>query len=92
MNTPTVRAKFICNSKFESEHKSVLVSFNPVGPQWNPVTKTCDFAADSGDNKKFWESSPSGELRLWIKNLPAAERFTVGQEYYLDFTPAEKIL
>lgn len=41
------------------------------------------------ENTKFWEASPNGELRLGTINMKAAEQFTLGQEFYLDFTPAD---
>lgn len=36
----------------------------------------------------FWNASPSGSLELGCINLVAADRFELGKEYYLDFTPA----
>lgn len=40
------------------------------------------------ENKRFWDSTPSGDLRMTIKNDAAAQLFENGKEYYLDFTPA----
>jgi hypothetical protein len=40
------------------------------------------------ENTKFWQASPSGKLELGCINLQAAERFELGREYYIDFTPA----
>lgn len=88
MSSPTVRAKFKCSNKVPTEYGQTKVTFHPVGPEYNAKTGKCEFPADAGDNKEFWEASPSGELVLWIKNQAATDRFIVGQEYYLDFTPA----
>lgn len=41
------------------------------------------------ENTKFWQASPSGEIKLGCANLAAAEAFELGKEYYVDFTPAE---
>jgi hypothetical protein len=37
------------------------------------------------ENKKFWEATPSAELTMFIKTN-AADVFTPGREFYLDFT------
>lgn len=41
------------------------------------------------ENTKFWQYSPSGQLRLGTVNESAASYFELGGEYYLDFTKAE---
>ena len=40
------------------------------------------------ENTKFWNASPSGGIQLGCANLEAAEAFELGQEFYVDFTPA----
>jgi len=45
--------------------------------------------AGSDENKTFWEATPAGTIALTITNQQAKEQFIVGQEYYVDFTPAE---
>jgi hypothetical protein len=40
------------------------------------------------ENKKFWDASPQGEVRLGTVNPEAWKQFELGQEYYLDFTLA----
>jgi hypothetical protein len=42
-----------------------------------------------GENKLFWDATPSGSLQLGIVNQEAWAHFELGKEYYLDFTPAE---
>lgn len=41
------------------------------------------------ENTKFWQASPSGEIKLGTVNMEAAEQFELGKEYYIDFTRAE---
>lgn len=41
------------------------------------------------ENTKFWEASPSGEIRLGVVNQEAWKNFELGKEYYIDFTPAD---
>lgn len=45
------------------------------------------------DNKQWAAATPSGELKLSIKNELALGQFKVGQEYYIDITevPEEKV-
>jgi hypothetical protein len=74
-----VRAKFKCVSVMHTEYGKETVL--------TPVMKTDD---PEDENSKFWEASPSGELKMFINNLPAAEMFIPGNEYYLDFIPIKK--
>jgi len=41
------------------------------------------------ENTKFWNASPSGEIRLGCVNIAAAQQFELEGEYYVDFTPAK---
>lgn len=41
------------------------------------------------ENTKFWNASPSGEIKLGTINQSAWEAFELGGEYYVDFTKAE---
>ena len=42
----------------------------------------------SKENEEFYASTPGGEIKLDIVNLPAAIIFKQGKEVYVDFTPA----
>lgn len=42
----------------------------------------------SHENTKFWQASPSGEIKLGTINPAAWEAFELGGEYYVDFTKA----
>jgi hypothetical protein len=44
----------------------------------------------SGENKKFFEATPSGEIKLGTVNAEAAAAFELGKSYYVDFTKAEE--
>lgn len=41
------------------------------------------------ENKKFWNATPSGTIDMSINNPDAVAEFVEGQEYYVDFSPAE---
>lgn len=41
------------------------------------------------ENHKFWKYTPSGKLEMVCVNPEAVKCFQLGQEFYLDFTPAE---
>lgn len=72
--------------KLWPNNETVMVAMHPVGPTWKDGKM--EFPADS-DNAKFWEASPSGEFRLFVKNPAAAEKFVEGAEYYFDITRAD---
>lgn len=40
------------------------------------------------ENKKFFASTPSGQIRLTMTNPAAYEALQQGKEYYVDFTEA----
>ncbi|WP_447979054.1 hypothetical protein [Candidatus Nitrospira bockiana] len=42
----------------------------------------------ASENKRFWDASPSGEIRLGTVNPEAWKQFELDKEYYIDFTPA----
>ena len=47
------------------------------------------FSSEEGsENKKFWDASPSGEIKLGVINQEAWKEFELGAEYYVDFTKA----
>jgi hypothetical protein len=67
-----VRAKFVCGFKDE---KNKTVYLNPV-------------YSGSEENKKFFSSTPGGQISLNILNDSALAQFEQGKEFYIDFTPA----
>lgn len=44
---------------------------------------------DTPEEKAFWKYTPSGELTMRLVKEETAERFKVGQVFYLDFTPRD---
>jgi len=52
--------------------------FNPVYANDNP----------RHENTRFWDYSPSGEIKLGTVNPDAWNHFQIGKEYYIDFTGA----
>jgi hypothetical protein len=48
-----------------------------------PVTSGTD------ENTKFWQATPSGEIKLGTVNAAAAAAFDLDAEYYVEFTKAE---
>lgn len=77
----SVKAKFLCNqinkSKFSKEDKGITTVI------LTPVT------TGSGENKEFWQYTPSGHLEMQIKNEAAEKYFELGEEYYLSFDKAK---
>ena len=74
----TVRAKFYV--------QSVTVysgGFNEVSLR--PVT------ASSEENKKFWQATPSGELKMSISVPETAKLFQPGVEILIDFNIPETV-
>jgi len=61
-----------------ASYGGALVKLNPVYSD-NP----------EHENKKFWDSMPSGRIEMDIANPLAAEFFKLGEEYYIDFTRCE---
>ncbi len=41
------------------------------------------------ENTRFWQASPSGEIKLGTINQAAWETFELNGEYYVDFTKAD---
>jgi hypothetical protein len=72
-----VRAKFVCRAIDKTEghtpHESV---------RFEAVT------ADTEENKTWSKYTPWGELRMSITNPAAFGRFAVGQEIFVELTPA----
>jgi len=70
-----VRAKFVVDSITQHRGGTTVILV--------PVTN------GSEENKTFWKYTPSGKLEMWMnEGVEAAGMFTIGQEYYIDFSPA----
>lgn len=59
------------------------LTFNPVAKSDGP------YPADGSDeNNTFAKWSPAGEFKLTVTNPALFDKFTVGQQFYVDFTEA----
>ena len=81
MSHPTVRAKFVCNTKIPSGAQTTCY--------FNAVYSNKD-GSRAEENKAFSDATPGGMIQIAIANdKPALQQFEVGQAYYIDFTPVE---
>jgi len=71
---PTVRAKFKVTEKVLTESGQRI--------KLNVVT------SGSEENKEFFKWTPYGQLEMGTVNDEAANKFEVGKEYFIDFSPA----
>ena len=56
--------------------------------KFSAVCKSDGYPADGSDeNNTFAKWTPSAELKMTITNPALFGKFTVGQEFYVDFTP-----
>lgn len=70
----TIRAKFIVRSKNANDEGASI---------------TLDAVVNgSKENEEFFKYTPSGQLSLGLVNKATADHFSVGQEFYVDLTPA----
>lgn len=52
------------------------------------VVKLSPVSSGSEENKVFYASTPSGSIELGVLVPEVSSRFDIGQEFYVDFTPA----
>lgn len=93
----SVRAKFKLDS-FESSLQVVGYDkkadgtddySKPIVKEMRTLKMTPVYSNDpQSENRRFWNASPSGSLNLGVINQDAWKHFELGEEYYLDFTPA----
>lgn len=43
---------------------------------------------DGKGNESWSKATPSGDLKMLVTNPAAIEKFEIGKDYFLDFTPA----
>lgn len=86
--TIAMRAKF----KINHVDKRYLESNGQETLYMNPVSRSQYPADGSGydEDNTYAKFSPSGMLSLTIANPALIGKFTEGETYYLDFTPAEQ--
>ena len=82
-----VRAKFYCTSVL----KTIQHVTNPETGKYEPKTvytyKFQAVSSGSDENKKFFASTPTGSVEL---SAIREDLFKIFEEYYLDFSVAEK--
>ena len=71
----TVRAKF----------KVDRISKTVNGTEIDLVPVTCG----SKENERFFQCTPYGSMKMGVVKPEAAEQFKPGDEFYVDFTPAQ---
>lgn len=83
--SPSVRAKFVVRSitrdQSFSSHPAKEVHTIHLFPVYSQDP--------ASENRKFWEATPTGEVKLGVVNPAAGSFFELGAEYYLDFTKVE---
>lgn len=80
-----VRAKF-----YVSEVKQTR---NNYGGKEGELLTTIKLQAVTGtndENKAFFRWTPSGSIDLGTVNPTVVEQFRIGDEFYIDFTPAKE--
>lgn len=77
----SVRAKFRLNSYETSKAWSSGKELRTL--KFTPVID------GSAENKEFYAYTPSGNIELGTVNPSAWEKFELGKEYYIDFSPVE---
>jgi hypothetical protein len=90
----SVRAKFQV-TRIESQVYSTNVKredgsgYDAVKREMRTIVMHPVYSNDPTDeNRRFWDASPSGELRLGTVNPDAWAQFDLDGVYYLDFTKA----
>lgn len=68
----SVRAKFQCNI---SENGGVAL---------HPVVAS----TNNAENTAFFQATPTGSISMGGLTAEVQQKFSVGAEYYIDFTPA----
>jgi hypothetical protein len=84
-----VRAKMKCVEIATRESNRYDPETRKTIPGTNEVVK---LSAVMGDENKPWSQyTPQASVEMYITNPDAVRQFTVGGEYYVDFSPAVAI-
>lgn len=79
-----VIAKFRVQPPIENYGGNVNVKLTAVMPSSDDEEVTRD------ENERFWEATPTGELKMSITNVAAAEQFQIGDDWYLELRRVPK--
>ncbi len=87
MSEIVMRAKMAVTSVVIHRHLEL-----PEGePQFEDLYLRAVYSDDPDSENHIWSRwTPDGEIRLTVSNPNMFGKFVVGDEYYIDFTPAEK--
>ena len=79
----TVRAKFkvMTVKKQVGQGKEIVAEEIEMMPVYSSDPES--------ENAKWSKATPSGNIRLYISNPGAFDKFGPGEEFFVDFTPAE---
>lgn len=80
------RAKFVLTSK--TEQRGYHYENGQSTPEIHVTLNFQVVTSGSDENKMFFASTPSGELKLNLVNKALADQFELMKEYYVDLTPA----
>lgn len=82
-----VRAKF-----YVQRIEKTKYGYQPSQQEMTTLVLAPVYSQEPGtENKKFWDATPTGEIKLGTVNLEAAEHFELGSEYYIDFIKVDKV-
>lgn len=76
----SIRAKFKVNSITRTAGWNGVKELHTI--KLSPVI------GDTPENKSFYGSTPSGNIDLSVVHAAIGNQFDIGQEFFVDFTPA----
>lgn len=74
-------------AKFKVQSITTSANWQKDKPHLGTVTLT-PVTSGSPENASFYEATPGGKIEIGTINAAALEKFKIGGEYYVDFTPA----
>jgi hypothetical protein len=78
-------------AKLKVTNITTYESSTVIGLTFNAVSKKEAYPTDGYDEDNTYSRwTPSAELKMQIANPDLLDKFVVGQEFYVDFTPAVK--
>ena len=76
----TVRAKFYVSEVKQSRYMNDIMT----------TIRLSAVTGNSEENKEFFRWSPTGTIDLGTVNPAVVEQMHIGDEFYVDFTPAKQ--
>lgn len=80
----SVRAKF-----YVSEVKQSRNNYGGADGELLTTIKLAPVSGNSEENKAFFRWTPTGNIDLGTVNADVVKQFHIGDEFYIDFTPAK---